>query len=64
MEWKTVISILLIVHLYLVIRYCVGNIVDYTGLTRTSKFRWLLLVLFVPFIGYYLYLKADLQENI
>jgi len=57
MEYKTVLYFLVAAHIYLIIRYCVGNIIDYDRKTPAEKFKWLLIVAGLPFVGYFLYLK-------
>jgi len=56
---EKVFVILLLMHAWLVFRYCVGNIVTYNDqLTGLKKFKWLTIVLIFPFVGYYLFLKS------
>ena len=57
MEYKTWLYFLVAAHVYLIIRYSVGNIVGYDQKTPAEKFKWLLIVTGLPFVGYFLYLK-------
>lgn len=48
-----IINILLIIHAYLVIRYCVGNILPRNSISHWTRLTHVMIVALVPFIGYY-----------
>ncbi|MBC8054220.1 MAG: PLDc N-terminal domain-containing protein [Sphingobacteriaceae bacterium] len=55
---------LLIMHLYCVTRYCIGNIITYDDhFSPFEKFKWFLIVLFLPYAGYIIYLKIVSKRN-
>ena len=53
--------LLLLVHLYLVIRFCVGSMFRPAG--RPYSFQRLLLIALVPFIGYYFYYRKYIVQK-
>jgi hypothetical protein len=57
-NFNTIIGVLLFVHVYFVIRFCAGNIMTYGDRTDIRKFRDLLIVVFLPFFGYFWVLKT------
>lgn len=57
-NFNTIISVLLFIHVYFVIRFCAGNIITYDDRTDIKKFLDLLIVVFIPFFGYFWVLKT------
>jgi uncharacterized protein YggT (Ycf19 family) len=55
---STLVWILIVFHFYLVIRYCVMRIYQsHKDKKLSSSITDLLIVLFIPFIGYYIITK-------
>lgn len=51
--WITLFAML---HIWLVVRFCVSHTFRRAGNTRPYHLKWLILVFFLPFAGYALYL--------
>ncbi len=52
-----ILSVLLVIYLYIIVRYCVSNVVRDARITTTQYTLWLLAIIFLPFLGYILYLR-------
>lgn len=50
---KTVLTMLISVHIYLLTRYCVANIFPQQRLDQLTKLKRLMIVALIPFYGYY-----------
>lgn len=50
---KTVLTMLIFVHIYLLTRYCVANIFPQQRLDQLTKLKRLMIVALIPFYGYY-----------
>lgn len=53
------LTVLLFFHAYLAIRYCVSNIYPAKEMDLLTKYKHLLLVVVIPFVGYYLVAKKE-----
>jgi len=56
---QTIINVLILLHVYLIIRYCIGNIFPSSDLDRWTRFKHVMLVALVPFFGYYWAVKRE-----
>jgi Na+-driven multidrug efflux pump len=56
---KTVITILIIAHVYLITRYCVSKLFPKEDLDEITKLKRLIIVAFIPFFGYYYVSKLE-----
>lgn len=61
-SFEVVITTLFIVHIYLVIRFCAGNIITSRNRSDNKKFLDLMTVVFVPIFGYFWILKAKKER--
>ena len=58
-----VFAILLFIHIFVIVRYCVGNIIRPASVTTREYSKWLLIVVFIPFYGYYRFMKKSVAEE-
>lgn len=50
---QTIVNIFIILHFYLVVRCCVGNLFPRNRLDQWTRLKHVIIVVVVPFIGYY-----------
>lgn len=49
------LGILCLVHLFFIVRYCVGSIVRDSRVTSADYLKWLVVVILIPVFGYVMY---------
>jgi membrane-bound acyltransferase YfiQ involved in biofilm formation len=57
------LPILVILHFLIIARYCIGNIIRPGNITTAEYSRWLLIIVLIPFYGYYKYLTNKIAEE-
>ena len=58
----TVVYIILFIHVYFVVRYCVGNIIIYHDRSPAERFLDFLKVVFIPIVGYIWVLRSQAND--
>lgn len=54
---EKLLGLALLLHLFLVTKYCMGGMVRLADIGLREYLKWLLVIVLVPFYGYYLFLK-------
>jgi len=63
MNSTTILEFLLIIHIYLTVRFAVSRVIRRTAETEWYGMKWLLIVFLLPIIGYVMYLKQNNTSN-
>lgn len=56
---SSILSLILFIHGYLVLRYCAGSFFPENNEDQWTLFKRLLIVSFIPFVGYYWVSRQD-----
>lgn len=54
---RTLLFVLLFIHFYLIVRYCVGRILPRKDMSQSESLKNLIVVALVPIIGYFWVLR-------
>jgi len=57
MDLSKILVLLAVVHMFFIVRYCVGSIVRNAKKSTAEYTAWLVAVVLLPIIGYLIYLR-------
>jgi hypothetical protein len=59
MESSRIFGVLLLIHVFVIVRYCVGSMVRNAKISTAEYTAWLGAVVLIPVVGYLMYLRWE-----
>jgi len=56
---RDVVTFLFVIHIYFMVRYCVGNILPNKDISRLTRLKHVFIVALVPLFGYFWVLREE-----